>query len=289
MSVMSLEGPSRIPVLESPLGLVEHLRVGCRREDPGEAFSPDFQVCLPTRGLFVWHVGRDEVVGDPNHALFVTARESFRLSQPVGRGYAELIITPDVEVLAETAGTNVDGLSRHPLFRIRSARISPAVQQLAASMVGRRLDGCRDGLRDEETMLAILESTCRAEGPRTTPGEATARLIRRTKEHLDGHLTCGLRLAEIARAVGASPAYLTSVFRRFEGVSLHRYATQLRLARSLVELPHATDLTTLALDLGFSSHSHFACAFRKAYKMTPSEFRSRCPANPLGRASKEPR
>jgi AraC family transcriptional regulator len=49
--------------------------------------------------------------------------------------------------------------------------------------------------------------------------------------------------------------------------------TQLRLARALAELPHTDDLTTLALDVGFSSHSHFSAAFRRAFGMTPSQFR----------------
>src|SRR5262249_19539691 len=75
--------------------------------------------------------------------------------------------------------------------------------------------------------------------------------------------------------VGASSAYLTDVFSRFEGISLHRYVTQLRLARALIELPEAGNLTTLALDLGFSSHSHFTLAFRRAFGCTPSAFRAR--------------
>ncbi len=77
----------------------------------------------------------------------------------------------------------------------------------------------------------------------------------------------------MGRAVGASPAYVTDVFRRFEGISLRRYVTQLRLARALVELPYSTDITSLALDLGLSSHSHFTLAFRRAFGCTPSEFR----------------
>ena len=54
---------------------------------------------------------------------------------------------------------------------------------------------------------------------------------------------------------------------------IHRYLVQLRLARALVELPHTNDLTMLALDLGFSSHSHFTAAFRRAFGSPPSVFR----------------
>ena len=106
----------------------------------------------------------------------------------------------------------------------------------------------------------------------------TRRLIDATKEFLQAHVANPIRLRDVGRAVGASPTYLTDVFRRVEGVPLHRYVMQLRLSRALVELPHASDLTTLALDQGFSSHSHFTSAFKRAFDCTPSEFRSASPA-----------
>jgi AraC family transcriptional regulator len=54
---------------------------------------------------------------------------------------------------------------------------------------------------------------------------------------------------------------------------LYRYQLRLRLARALDLLARHDDLTTLSLDLGFSSHSHFSAAFRQAYGRSPSEFR----------------
>src|SRR5260221_4200345 len=56
--------------------------------------------------------------------------------------------------------------------------------------------------------------------------------------------------------------------------SLYRYQRRLRLARALDLISQYDDLTTLGLDLGFSSHSHFTAAFREVYGYTPSEFRS---------------
>jgi AraC-like DNA-binding protein len=106
-----------------------------------------------------------------------------------------------------------------------------------------------------------------------SPCATTARLLRRTKEFLAAELSNRIVLADVGRAVGASPAYLTDLFRRLEGTSLHQYLIQLRLARALVELPHTGDLTCLALDVGFSSHSHFSAAFRRAFGCTPSQFR----------------
>jgi AraC-like DNA-binding protein len=48
---------------------------------------------------------------------------------------------------------------------------------------------------------------------------------------------------------------------------------RLRLTRALDLLARCDDLTRLSLDLGFSSHSHFTSAFRRAYGCTPAYFR----------------
>ena len=109
----------------------------------------------------------------------------------------------------------------------------------------------------------MLRSALAEDPPSELPARSTRRLLVRTKAYLEAQLAEPIRLADVSGAVGASPAYLTSVFRQVEGVPLHRYLTQLRLARALVELPHADDLTALAFDVGFSSHSHFSATFRR--------------------------
>ena len=53
---------------------------------------------------------------------------------------------------------------------------------------------------------------------------------------------------------------------------VYRYHLRLRLARALDLLGRYHDLTSLSMDLGFSSHSHFSAAFRQAYGRTPREF-----------------
>jgi AraC-like DNA-binding protein len=80
-------------------------------------------------------------------------------------------------------------------------------------------------------------------------------------------------LAEIAGELHVSPVYLTQVFQQVEGLPLYQYQLRLRLARALDLLARYDDLTTLALDLGFSSHSHFSAAFRRHYGYSPSAFK----------------
>jgi len=267
---------SRTRVLDLSVGLVEDLRSEVRRQEKGpEGFCQDFQVCLPYRGLFVWHVGGEDVVGDSNQVVFVRSGEPYRMSGPLRDGYAELIITPDRQVLSEVAHVNGQPLSHHPLFTRRTRRATPGLQSFRTRFLHWATTASRrDNFEAEELVIALLQTAFQRNGSLDQPNAATtARLIRRAKEFLEAQLSDRILLADVARVVGTSPAYLTHLFTRVEGVSLHQYLTQLRLARALVELPHADDLTRLALEVGFSSHSHLSYVFRRTFGCTPSQFR----------------
>jgi AraC-like DNA-binding protein len=91
---------------------------------------------------------------------------------------------------------------------------------------------------------------------------------------LDSHPTEPLKLDEIARRVCCSPYHLARLFRIATGTSLHQYRLRLRIALALEALAEgAEDLAGLALDLGFSHHSHFTATFRRLVGATPAEIR----------------
>jgi AraC family transcriptional regulator len=286
---------SRTRVLENGIGLVETLRVdGPPAAAPrSESFSADYQVCLPFHGAFIWHVGSDDVVADPNRVLFVAGGEGFRLSQPIPGGYGELIVTLQPPLLSEMLGVPERRLADHSLFRGRSRPAEPNLQRLGLEGLHRRARPAGGPMPHEEWLVAFLRASLVVPAPAPAISPSTARLIARAKTYLAAHLSTQVRLTEVARAAGTTPAYLTTLFRRVEGRPLHQYLVQLRLARALVELPHTTDLIALACALGFSSHSHFSAAFRRAFGCTPSSYREtrrrdRAPVIAAGRRRVEP-
>ena len=98
------------------------------------------------------------------------------------------------------------------------------------------------------------------------------RLVDDTKEALADGAVAGQSLSDIARAVGTSPAHLSRVFRRVTGTTVHRYRSQLRL-RAAADRLVGSDLSQLAAELGFSSHSHLSASFRRTFATTPSQAR----------------
>jgi AraC-like DNA-binding protein len=58
------------------------------------------------------------------------------------------------------------------------------------------------------------------------------------------------------------------------GGTIHQHRQGLRLAAGLTRLETGEALTDIALDLGYSSHSHFTAAFRSVYGAPPRQVRT---------------
>lgn len=249
--------------------------VRCRGEcshRSAEECTTATHLVFPYRGVYVRHVGSDDAVADANHVLFFNEGQAYRVSHPVRGGDACLSLVLPEALLRELAPAPL--LQRGaPGLAEQSLRIDPRAQALVAllrhGLVGRQLEP----LEAEGLLLTLV---CRSLGPRTTRAASSTRqrrhLVDRAKLLLASDLSRRWTLAEIAAEVGGSPVYLTQAFQRVEGLPLYRYQLQLRLARALHRLPREADLSALALELGFSSHSHFASAFRQTYGRSPSAF-----------------
>jgi len=87
-------------------------------------------------------------------------------------------------------------------------------------------------------------------------------------------VTQRLTLTRIAGALGCSAFHLCRSFHRATGLTLHAYRDEVRLRLGLERLEDGeSDLSRLALDLGYSSHSHFTAAFHRSFGTPPSRAR----------------
>src|SRR6185437_12669462 len=83
------------------------------------------------------------------------------------------------------------------------------------------------------------------------------------------------RAEDVAAAVGVSQFHLARVFRAETGTSLHQYLLRIRMERALTRLGEGErHLSRLALELGFSSHSHFSTVFRRHFGESPARARA---------------
>lgn len=257
----------RIILHNSSLALVEDASVSTRRPPPS-GYETKHQIALPYFGFFAYAAGRKRWLIDPNRILFISPGREFQDEHPIaGLGHAVILVSPSLDLLDEICGPC--GVKRSAAFGAGSTPSSLRLLLLTQQLLHIKTHSA-DPLRNDELTIRALREAFRASAPNWT---GASRVVDRAKEVLHARSCERICLEDVARAVGVSPVYLTQEFTRTEGVPLYRYQIRLRLSRALLELPHCDDITGLALDLGFSSHSHFTAAFRESLGMTPSDYR----------------
>lgn len=265
---MAMRGPRRRTLHASPQGRIEDFSAPYDCPAP-HGHSAEYQLVLPYAGAFEWHVGAKTVFLDATRALFVCAGEDYADAHVADAGHDSLIITPHLPLLQELSGQTVP--SRHPAFHSVARPTTPRMNMRNHRLL--RLEASvNDPLARDELMIALLGE---ALGPTQKLVRASPlRVVDLAKQFLHERMERPISLDEIAHEVQVSSAYLTDAFTQSEGMPLCRYRMRLRLNRALVDLPGCEDITRLALNLGFSSHSHFSTAFKSLFGVSPSAFRA---------------
>lgn len=232
-----------------------------RPELPPRGVTTKRQLAITFAGAFEFQVGRSTSWVDPSRLLFADADQPFVDHHVVpGTGHKSVILTPDANILDEVWGSAKAEFAR----RIRGCSLR--VQMLAQLM--RRT---ANTFAAEEIGIELLGESV---ADRRKVTAVDPRCVQKAKSVLHECVEGRLTLTEVAADVGVSPIHLTQQFKRSEGMPLYRYQTGLRLIRALDKLPEREDISDLAFELGFSSHSHFTSVFRENVGVTPSSYRS---------------
>ena len=285
---MSLSGVPRpastggyaVGVAIEPLRSTEIFRVGRWRCVVGAEESTAIQtqrwpmMSFTHFGAFVVHSGGRAAVIDPTSTLLVNPHVPYRMSRHYGersRG-AYVLVRPDVFREISRPGVLSGGFaSVEGPSSTRSYLLEHALLERIDT------DPSLEDLEIDETGIALVEAALAPDAETDAPARLSARQeakVQRARAVILEHLSESLKLDDVARAVGLSPFHLCRVFRRATGRTLHRYRHTLRLRVALDRISEeSVDLAQLALDLGFSSHSHFTAAFRKEFGASPSRMR----------------
>jgi AraC family transcriptional regulator len=258
--------------------------VACRKatkEKTQEEFSDTNVVILPVRGAFVEHyTAKNSVLADPTIALVFPSGSSSRISHPVHSEDDCFVF----ELSSSCFRKALYAASGAENLRIPAHCVLPLQDLACRSLLLYRLQrGIANSLEIEETCLTLLNSILtRIYGTEKqmilSDKRKRARIstqIEEVKMAFSANPEAKWNLAELGRLVKISPFHLTRLFRETTGLPLHRYLLFSRLERAMDSLLNTNrDLTEIALDLSFSSHSHFTSAFHKMIGVTPSVFRS---------------
>lgn len=104
----------------------------------------------------------------------------------------------------------------------------------------------------------------------------TGKKIQLITDYISKNFNSTLTNEELAKLAGYHSYYLNRVFKKSTGYTLHQYILKQRLSAACELLLSTTDtLESIGLKTGFSNTLSFINAFKKVYKLTPTQFRNR--------------
>lgn len=214
----------------------------------------DWRCVLPGKGQVHWRSGEESLYVDALTAFRLAPGEAYQLRHEGARQHL---------VLCSGAAPMTASPYRAWLLRPRELfQVQRSLTQL------RRGDVLDVTLAAEASRAALTRAFPLPCASHPTPFlQARHRLASNSHENL--------KLEELAEEARCSPFHLIRLFSRHVGTTPHQYRLDLRLATALTRLHDArVSLADLAIELGFSSQSHFGEVFRQAVGISPGQARA---------------
>lgn len=237
--------------------------IGVGREEE----APTWELSIGRTGSHAVRTGEGELIVGPLHMLCVNAGDVFR---PVRRALGldrRTRISLDMSLLHELVPHRRGHAA--PRFPRRTALLTPRTallhhrlllhtgvaerDELAVHALSLELAAHALGVNDERPLRTLSLSTAPAASHQLRDA------IHAVQEILARRFAEPLTLTQLADTVALSPWHLSRSFRAQVGLGVHRYRTRLRLLAALERMRDELrpDLSRLAFEVGFSSHSHF--------------------------------
>jgi AraC-like DNA-binding protein len=263
-----------------------HCPPGDRRWREENRIEGGHLLVLPGTSVLIAHAGRPPVVANPNHTMFYNQGQTYSRRIIHERGDHSFFIALPAHVIAGAVHDIDPSVANQPdaPFPFDHGPCDPQSYLLHRRVVQHLKSGDPVDPLWVEDSVARISGALLVQGFRERSPAARAARERTRSAHVDAveaakkllsmRFSEVLSLSDIASAVGLSAFHLARLFKQRTGLTLHAYRNQLRLRAALEALSDPrVDLTALALDLGYSSHSHFTDAFRRVFGTPPAAIR----------------
>ncbi|HEY8050226.1 MAG TPA: AraC family transcriptional regulator [Ramlibacter sp.] len=258
----------------------------CDRTHPLFADSGPIQrhmVAFPRTSVKIRHEGGDGFIADAGVATIYNQGQRYtrEVVHPLGDHCDFWAVDRETAAdIASSIDTRVGRDDDKPLRHARAPVDASLYLRQRAVLLGLRR-GEIDALAAEEAVIAVVHDAVAAAARAAGADRARSRapspgLVEAATRELAASWHERLTLDVLSARLGTSPFHLCHAFRAATGHTLHRQLTLLRLRAALEAVAErGEDLTHIALEHGFSSHSHFTSAFRREWGVTPSAWRAR--------------
>ena len=237
---------------------------------------------LPVAGVFAKHdAPKQHFIANANHGLFFVRDQAYRISFPGRIGDEAMVLGFSQAALNKLLQETVGAEQLHAVHLHKHCLLAPA-SMLMRNLLWHKLQQADvSTLEIEETAIAIFSSALHAAckdkrhmdyGTPALTQLRRNRQVETVKEIISLDPAKDWALSSLANAANSSAYHLARVFREEVGIAIHQYLIRTRINKGLIALRMGNqNLSQLALDAGFSNHSHFTSSFKALLGITPGQ------------------
>lgn len=179
-------------------------------------------------------------------------------------------------VATETLTQDADQLELFPEFRTRN----PQIEALGVMLLSEFEQGQVGNQLYVDSLANLLAVNLLRQHTTTQPklpiyeGGLPQRQLLQVLDYVDAHLAHEIKLADLAQLLDMSQFHFSRLFKQSLGVSPYQYLLQQRVERAKLLLKQTDQsIMDIAMQCGFSSHSHLSKQFRQFMGMSPKVYR----------------
>jgi two-component system response regulator YesN len=106
------------------------------------------------------------------------------------------------------------------------------------------------------------------------PKNSKEELIHQCKEYIKKHYKEDINLSNLSRYLHVSPAYISKLFKKIEGMNIVNYINEIRTEQAKTLLIYSSlTIEEISEQIGYKTQNYFSFIFKKIVGCTPSEYR----------------
>jgi len=249
------------------LTIVDRVQEGAKTDWGPTRGGGEPSVVFLRSGLFECRTVHDYVLTESSHVKVYDAAHEYNFRRVQDGGEHFTLLYPDRAFMEEAFSTAGFQASCGSEIHYRHLRLYRALRAHAA-----------DGLEVCEAAFELMGQVAGSFGSRrgvSPASPAVRRRLRDAQAYVAADPARDHRLSDVARIAGCSQFHFARLFRAEIGEPLRSYRKRLRLRLALKLISEGMDdLTRVALDSGFNSHSHMTATFQQSLGRTPSAARA---------------
>ncbi len=199
-----------------------------------------------------------------------------RVSRALRQGDAPELMSASSLTLALVAGnTDRATAGRRAAGMLEAILLDPSgpLPDAVREAIERTLDALvtRDDADPAALLTALWRELAGVLAPAPSPAADVATAV---QTYLADHLSEGVTLRELARALGYSPSHVSTIIRRATGQRFTALRRTIQLERAAWLLSRGTSVKEAALGAGFADPAYFSRVFQRRHGVPPSRWRA---------------